>query len=123
MPSPHGSLSTTTGWTSTGKTLPANRVRPSSRVVVLTVDLNSNSNRVPLGQFIRADERDCSACHDPSREDSWLDRKPMYQGTDATSAEFPTPEMTWDYIGRLKSITDMKHQYKILRDEHRSSYN
>lgn len=77
-------------------------------VVVLTVDLNSDSNRVALARDIRRDERDCSACHDPSREDSWLDRKPMYDDTGATNAEFPTPGMTWDYIGRLKSISTMK---------------
>ena len=32
----------------------------------------------------------------------------MYSDTGASNAEFPTPGMTWDYIGRLKSITDMK---------------
>jgi 4-hydroxymandelate oxidase len=76
--------------------------------VVLTVDLNSNSNRVALTRYIRRDERDCSACHDPSRKDSWLDRKPMYDDTGAANAKFLTPGMTWDYIGRLKSITAMK---------------
>lgn len=32
----------------------------------------------------------------------------MYQDTGATTDEFLTPGMTWDYIGRLKDITDMK---------------
>jgi len=77
-------------------------------VVVLTVDLNSDSKRVALSRYIRLDERDCSACHDLTREDSWLDRKPMYQDTGATNAEFPTPGMTWDYIARLKDICSMK---------------
>jgi isopentenyl diphosphate isomerase/L-lactate dehydrogenase-like FMN-dependent dehydrogenase len=77
-------------------------------VVVLTVDLNSDSNRIPLARYIRLDERDCSACHDPTREDSWLDRKPMYDGTGARGADFLTPGMTWEYIGRLKGITRMK---------------
>jgi 4-hydroxymandelate oxidase len=76
--------------------------------VVLTVDLNSDSKRVALERYIRLDDRDCSACHDPTREDSWLDRKSMYQDNGATSAEFGTPGMTWDYIGRLKSISNMK---------------
>lgn len=77
-------------------------------VVVLTVDLNSDSKRIAMMRYIRLDERDCSGCHDPGRADSWLDRKPMYQDTDASSAEFATPGMTWDYIGRLKSISSMK---------------
>lgn len=97
----------TSNW-SVGEKMVKRAEKAGAPAVVLTVDLNSDSKRVALQRYIRQDERDCSACHDPSREDSWLDRKPMYQGTDATSAEFPTPEMTWDYIGRLKSITDMK---------------
>lgn len=82
--------------------------RAGSPAVVLTVDLNADSNRIPLKRYIPHDERDCSTCHDPSRKDSWLDRKPMYQDTGATTDEFLTPGMTWDYIGRLKDITDMK---------------
>ena len=77
-------------------------------VVVLTVDLNSDSKRVTMMRYTRMDERDCSLCHDPSRPDSWLDRKPMYQDTGASAAEFLTPDMTWEYIGRLKDITNMK---------------
>jgi len=57
------------------------------KVVVLTVDLNSGSNRVTLGQYIRADERDCSACHGDG-PNAWLESKPMYSGTGVTSAEF-----------------------------------
>jgi isopentenyl diphosphate isomerase/L-lactate dehydrogenase-like FMN-dependent dehydrogenase len=77
-------------------------------VVVLTVDLNSNSNRVTMQRYIRKDKRDCSTCHDQTREDAWLDRKPMYDGTGATSAEFATPAMTWEFVERLKASTAMK---------------
>jgi 4-hydroxymandelate oxidase len=77
-------------------------------VLVLTVDLNSDSNRVNMMRYIRQDERDCSLCHDPSREDAWLDRKPMYLETGATSKNFGTPGMTWNFLGQLKSITNMK---------------
>ena len=82
--------------------------KAGSPAVVLTVDLNSDSNRVPLKRYIPLDDRDCSTCHDRSREDSWLDRKPMYDDTGATTAEFPTPGMTWDYIEQLKSATRME---------------
>ena len=77
-------------------------------VVVLTVDLNSNSNRVTLMRYIKMDERDCSLCHDQTREDAWLDRKPMYRDTGATTKEFPTHGMTWEFLRRLKSSTSMK---------------
>ena len=75
--------------------------------VVLTVDLNSDSNRVLLGQYVRADERDCSACHVAGPADALL-RKPMYDGTGGTIAGFDTSGMTWEYIDRLKSATTMK---------------
>ena len=77
-------------------------------VVVLTVDLHSGSNRVTMMRYIRQDQRNCSECHDQSREDAWLDRKPMYHDTGAVSEAFDTPGMTWDFVKRLKSITDMK---------------
>jgi len=77
-------------------------------VVVLTVDLNSGSNRITMERYIRKDQRDCSLCHDQTREDAWLDRKPMYDGTGATSAKFDTPGMTWDFVERLKDSTGMK---------------
>jgi isopentenyl diphosphate isomerase/L-lactate dehydrogenase-like FMN-dependent dehydrogenase len=76
-------------------------------VVVLTVDLNSGSNRVMLGQFIRADERDCSACHG-SGPDASLERKPMYDATGATNENFDMAGMTWEFLQRLKDATSMK---------------
>ena len=77
-------------------------------VVVLTVDLHSGSNRVAMMRYIRKDKRDCSLCHDRTREDAWLDRKPMYDGTGATTEDFDTPGMTWDFVERLKGSTNMK---------------
>jgi len=77
-------------------------------VVVLTVDLHSGSNRVTMMRYIRQDKRDCSVCHDSTRPDAWLDRKPMYESTGATTEEFDTPAMTWDFVERLKASTDMK---------------
>jgi len=93
---------------SVGEKMVKRAEKAGAPVVVLTVDLNSDSKRVALSRYIRLDERDCSTCHDLTREDSWLDRKSMYQDTGATNAEFPTPGMTWDYIARLKDICSMK---------------
>ena len=90
--------------------------------VVLTVDLHSGSNRVSMMRYISQDERNCSECHDQTREDAWLDRKPMYDGTAATTQEFDTPGMTWDFIERLRSITGMKVVIKgIVTPEDASS--
>ena len=76
-------------------------------VVVLTVDLNSDSNRVLLGQFARADERDCSACHGQGPDD-WLRTKPMYDGTGSVSADWDMSAMTWEYLGQMREATSMK---------------
>ena len=97
----------TSNW-SVGEKMVRRAEKAGAPVLVLTVDLNSESNRVAMERYIRLDERDCSACHDPAREDSWLDRKLMYQDTGAKGDEFGTPGMTWDYIGRLKDICNMK---------------
>jgi len=81
--------------------------KAGAKFVVLTVDLNSGSNRVLLGQYSRADERDCSACHGAGPDD-WLQSKPMYSGTAATSAKFDNSSMTWEFVDRLKAATNMK---------------
>ena len=70
-------------------------------VVVLTVDLNSDSNRVLLGQFARADERDCSACHGQGPDD-WLRTKPMYDGTGSVSADWDMSAMTWEALSESR---------------------
>ncbi|MEJ2129674.1 MAG: alpha-hydroxy acid oxidase [Woeseiaceae bacterium] len=77
-----------------------------AQTVVLTVDLNSDSNRVLLGQFARADERDCSACHGTGPDD-WIKTKPMYEGTGSVIADWDMSAMTWDYLDRLRDITSM----------------
>ena len=97
----------TTDW-SVAQTMIRRAERAGAPVLVLTVDLNSGSNRVAMERFIRLDDRDCSQCHDPDREDSWLDRRPMYSGTGATSSRFDTPGMTWDFLRRLRDITSMQ---------------
>lgn len=96
----------TNDW-SVAKTMIQRAENAGATAVVLTVDLNSDSNRVLLGQYIRADQRDCSACHGAGPDD-WLSRKPMYAGTGATTVNFDTPGMTWDYLSRLKDATKMK---------------
>lgn len=78
-----------------------------AEVVVLTVDLNVENKRILLGQFARADDRDCSACH-KSGPDSGIQSKPMYASTGSVSADWDLSGMTWDYIDRLRRSTAMK---------------
>lgn len=81
--------------------------RAGASTVVLTVDLNSGSNRVLLGQHERADDRDCSSCHGNDGDD--FSRKyPMYNGSNVTFANFDTSGMTWDFLDEIRRATSMK---------------
>lgn len=96
----------TSDWSVT-ETMVRRAERAGAPTLVLTVDLNSPSNRVAMNRYRLLDKRDCSTCHDPANPDYWLERKPMYNETGATSANFETPDMTWEYLGRLRQITNM----------------
>ena len=82
--------------------------RAGARVVVLTIDLNSGSNRVLLGQHERIDDRDCSTCHGTGSVEDFLRMNPMYEGSQTTYANFAIPDMTWDYLGRIRQASSMK---------------
>ena len=97
----------TTQW-STARMMLERAEAAGAPVVVLTVDLNAGSNRVLLGQYIRTDDRDCSACHGSGSVDDFLRMNPMYEGSRVTYADFDTSGMTWEYLGRIREITSMK---------------
>lgn len=97
----------TTSW-AIAQTMVKRAEKAGAPVVVLTVDLNSPSNRLAMRRYIRQDKRNCSDCHDPNRGDAWLDRKPMYDDRGTSTASFKTPAMTWEFVERLKSSTSMK---------------
>ena len=82
--------------------------RAGARVVVLTVDLNSGSNRVLLGQYVRTDNRDCSSCHGAGGIDDFVRMNPMYEGSRVTYSDFDMSNMTWDYLDRIRRVTSMK---------------
>ena len=75
-------------------------------VIVLTVDLPTGSNRLTGRRWSRIDDRTCTQCHRPRGRAP--DIKPMYQGTVYSARDYRTPGMTWDFIGRLREITDQR---------------
>jgi len=96
-----------------------------AKVVVLTVDLNSGSNRVLLEQYIRTDDRDCSACHGSGSVEDFLRMNPMYEGSHVTYSDFDTSGMTWDYLERIRQVTSMKIVVKgiVTREDATSAVN
>ncbi len=81
-------------------------------VIVLTVDLPTGSNRLTGRRWSRIDDRTCTQCHRPRGRAP--DIKPMYQGTVYSSRDYRTPGMTWDFIGRLREITEQRIVVKGL---------
>ncbi len=81
-------------------------------VIVLTVDLPGGSNRLTLARWSRTDDRTCNSCHRPRGRAPTV--KPMFQGTSYRAGDFRTPGMTWDFIGRLREITDQRIVVKGL---------
>ena len=81
-------------------------------VIVLTVDLPGGSNRLTLARWSRTDDRTCNSCHRPRGRAPSV--KPMFQGTSYRPGDFRSPGMTWDFIGRLRGITDQKIVVKGL---------
>lgn len=75
-------------------------------VIVLTVDLLGGSNRLTLARYRRIDDRDCESCHTSGGEADPV--KPMLQGIPRGEADTPGAAMTWDYVRRLRDITDQK---------------
>jgi isopentenyl diphosphate isomerase/L-lactate dehydrogenase-like FMN-dependent dehydrogenase len=77
-------------------------------VVVLTVDIPTLTNRETEKRFKKRDSRDCSDCHSPGIE-GFLERKPMFDGPDLSGLRgLLAPDLTWDFVKRLKDETDMK---------------
>jgi isopentenyl diphosphate isomerase/L-lactate dehydrogenase-like FMN-dependent dehydrogenase len=78
--------------------------------LVLTVDLPVISNRETASEFARLDDRDCAACHELTAATYFrVDRKPMFDGLDTSGLrDLDAPAVTWDFIARLRRLTDMK---------------
>jgi isopentenyl diphosphate isomerase/L-lactate dehydrogenase-like FMN-dependent dehydrogenase len=75
-------------------------------VLVLTVDSPVGRNPETQRRFERLDKRKCANCHEPG----WglVDRKPMFDDVDLTGAGLFFPQMTWDYLRRLRDLTKTK---------------
>jgi len=69
--------------------------------VCLTIDLPGGRNTETQARMTRADTRDCTICHTGQP-------KPIFEGLDMRGASLNNPAMTWEVIGRMKEVTNMK---------------
>jgi (S)-2-hydroxy-acid oxidase len=77
-------------------------------VVVVTVDLQSNSNRETLWRARKADTRECKMCHEEGFA-GYLHQFPAFDGLDVSKVHDLHPSsMSWDFVKRLKDTTKMK---------------
>jgi 4-hydroxymandelate oxidase len=83
-------------------------------VLILTVDLKGGtSSRLTLERYRRADDRDCERCHRTGGRADPV--KPMLRGLPGGAPDGSAgASMSWDYIGRLRDITDQRIVVKGL---------
>jgi 4-hydroxymandelate oxidase len=68
--------------------------------VALTIDLPAGRNTETDQLMAREDQRECSDCHPMA--------KPSFTGLNMGGFAISDPAMTWDVIGRMKEVTNMK---------------
>jgi isopentenyl diphosphate isomerase/L-lactate dehydrogenase-like FMN-dependent dehydrogenase len=77
-------------------------------VLVMTVDLQDDSNRETMFRSRRADSRECSMCHKPGGI-RYLEHKPAYDNLDVSKVtSLYAAGNNWDMVKRLKDTTKMK---------------
>lgn len=69
--------------------------------VCLTVDLPGGRNTETSAVLAREDDRFCEECH-------YGQAKPMFDGLDMQGVGLVDASLTWDVIGRIKDVTNMK---------------
>lgn len=75
-----------------------------SEAIVLTVDARGGRNRETLTRAMRADRRECTACHPGNNHDAWR-RAPMFAGLDVSRVTRLVPlDLTSEYLDRLRAL-------------------
>ena len=85
--------------------------------LVFTVDQFAGRNTETQQALRRLDTRQCANCHgSPAGPElnsvTYYRTKPMFDGLDLKGLTRGTPEMTWDFVKRLKDATPMKLMLK-----------
>jgi 4-hydroxymandelate oxidase len=81
--------------------------RAGCQTIVITVDGLAQQNWETLARLRRVDTRQCSDCHGTTLQ-SYLARKPNFDGIDLTGAAFNAISFTWDSVHRLRDVVKTK---------------
>ncbi len=75
--------------------------------IVVTVDLPMDSNRLTAARLARMDTRDCTPCHGTpvQRETTYFAKKPMFRDLKIVRPEVRAPQLTWEFVERLRGLT------------------
>lgn len=87
--------------------------------IVLTLDLlGGGMRRETMQRLARIDPRPCEACHGTPAERATQNlRRPMYKGLDMSRVRsFGAPAFTWDYVSRIREITQKPVLVKGIMD-------
>jgi 4-hydroxymandelate oxidase len=77
-------------------------------VLVLTVDRKAGRNQETFLRLRRTGPQDCSGCHEPGIK-GLVRTKPNFDGIDVSGlSTLESPNLTWDFVSRLKEATRMK---------------
>jgi isopentenyl diphosphate isomerase/L-lactate dehydrogenase-like FMN-dependent dehydrogenase len=69
--------------------------------VCLTIDLPAGRNTETQSIMMREDSRNCLSCHRGQQ-------KPIFEGLNMRGVNLMNPGLSWDVIGRMRDVTDMK---------------
>lgn len=93
--------------------------RAGCPAVALTVD-GMGAKPETRFRWIKKDQRDCTLCHDRSKPNNVLMRKPLFADVDLVKLGALSPlSMDWDFVKRLRDATPLKLLLKgiVVRED------
>ena len=96
--------------------LVARATKTGCPAICVTVDLPYDSNRETAARLARQDTRDCTGCHGTpaQRETTYFYKKPMFSGLKIVRSEVRAPQLTWEFVHKLRDLTKAKLLIKGL---------
>ena len=89
-----------------GDALAKRAERAGCSTIVLTVDTLGRQKWETYERLRRTDTRQCGSCH---AQGTYLSRKPNFEGLQlGATASTISPNLTWDYVKRLRDVTRAK---------------